>query len=71
MSTETRSLRPEPQEYPPCEFKVPQPLALRGRNKPLGDSCGNKAAYVVRGQFLCKRHAQSVALEILLKESNT
>jgi len=69
MSGETRSLVPEPIHYPPCEFKVIQPPALRGRNKPLGDACGSKSAYVVRGMFYCKRHAQSVALEILIKES--
>lgn len=40
----------------------------RGRNKNLGDKCGNKAKIVLCGQAMCLRHAQSFALDVLIKE---
>lgn len=40
----------------------------RGRDKHLGDKCGNKAKIKIDGKPYCLRHAQQTALNILIKE---
>jgi len=37
----------------------------RGKNKDKGTQCGNSSNYLINGKWLCKRHAQEYALELL------
>lgn len=50
---------------PPCEAKVK--AEYRGHNKLLGDKCGNFAKVSINEKNYCIRHAQGIALEILLR----
>lgn len=51
-----------------CEFRVSVPVDQRGKNKKHGDKCRCQAAFLIDKKKYCVRHAQSIALEILIKE---
>lgn len=62
----TPHFMPQPIPSTPCEAVVV--AEVRGRNKSLGNKCGNKAKIIVNGKPCCLRHAQQLALDILIKE---
>jgi hypothetical protein len=51
-----------------CVFKVVMDADQRGRNRKLGDKCACTAKIFVNGKPYCVRHAQSVALSILIND---
>lgn len=55
------------QALPKCEASMLTPADARGRNKSLGTRCHCKAKVVIVGKKLCIRHAQAVAIEMMLR----
>ena len=51
-----------------CKAKVGVDPSQRGRNKKKGDACNNHASIYINGSPYCLRHAQVVALDILVRE---
>lgn len=53
---------------PLCVYPVTVPPSHRGKNKKLESQCACIAKLNIDDKNLCLRHAQVVALEILMKE---
>lgn len=51
-----------------CAFKVIVDAGARGRNRELGNKCACTAKIFVNSKPYCVRHAQVVALSILVRD---
>ena len=51
-----------------CVYRFVVEEDQRGRNKKLGDKCACTAKIYVNNKPYCIRHAQSTALDILIKD---
>lgn len=57
---------------PVCQHTITDEKVIEYRRRETGvtnDLCGFVANYRIDGKYLCKRHAQALALEILLEQS--
>lgn len=62
---------PLPIQYVECCMPVCIEPESRGRNKFLGKQCKSRAKIKIDGKPYCLRHAQQVALNILIEQGKT